>query len=106
MRQITRQACQAFENGENFYLSNTRVENNAMYLWGNKIAFKQDGKLFVSLCGYNTNTTRERLNGLTGVSVCSKNFTPYINGVEVSSFGVYEVNGNEVVKVDTHYIRV
>ena len=98
-RQITEQACRAFENGRSFQLSNTVVRDDAMYLWGHKIAYKENGKLYVSLCGYNTVTTRERLNGLSGVRVNSKNYTPYINGVEVDSDGVYEIKGNEVVRV-------
>ena len=99
MRKITRMACQAFENGRDFQLSNTIVKNDKMYLWGNRIAFKQDGKLYVSMCGYNTNTTRERLNGLSGVWATSKNFTPYINGVQVKSYGVYEVLPDGVKEV-------
>mgnify|MGYP003306374925 CR=1 FL=1 len=95
MRKITRQACQAFENGKNFTSNNTvvKAENNvvSMYLWGNEIAKKENGKLYINLCGYNTNTTRERLNGLSGVSVNQRNFTPYLNGAEISSYGWHEV---------------
>ena len=99
MRKITEQACGAFETGRTYCQSNTTVTEDAMLLGGHKIAFRENGKLFVSLCGYNTNTTRERLNGLTGVSVCSRNFTPYINGVEVDSYGTYEIKSNgEVVR--------
>lgn len=101
MRKVTMQACYAFENGINTNVSNTSVLDNAMYLWGNKIAWKdEEGRLFVSMCGYNTNTTRERLNGLSGVSVCCRNFTPYINGVEVSSYGKYLIDNGEVIRVD------
>lgn len=95
MRKITEKACQAFENGRNFKDSNTvvKVENNviSMYLWGNEIAKRENGKLYINLCGYNTNTTRERLNGLSGVRVTQRNFTPYLNGIEISSEGWHEV---------------
>ena len=97
MRKITEQACHAFENGRNFQLSNTVVKNNAMYLWGNKIAWYDNGDLYISMCGYNTNTTRERLNGLSGVRINSKNYTPYLNGVEIDSYGTYKVS--DVVRV-------
>lgn len=98
-RKITEQACAAFETGRKYCQSNTKVTEDAMLLWGHKIAFRENGKLFVSLCGWNSVTTRERLNGLTGVSVCSRNYTPYINGVEVSSNAIYEIKSNgEVVK--------
>lgn len=99
-RTITIEAIRAFENGRNYCKSNTMVKNDALYLWGNKIAYKENNKLFISLCGYNTVTTRERLNGLTGVRVQSRNFTPYINDVEVSSYGTYQINGNEVIRVN------
>ena len=95
MRKITEKACQAFENGKNFTGNNTvvKAENNvvSMYLWGNKIAKRENGKLYINLCGYNTNTTRERLNGLSGVRVNQYNFTPYLNGVEISCNGWHEV---------------
>ena len=99
MRKVTEQACEAFEAGRKFFQNNTMVTGDAMFLFGNRIAFRENGRLYVSMCGYNTNTTRERLNGLTGVSVRCKNFTPYINGVEVSSYGTYEIRGNKVVEV-------
>ena len=92
-RQITERACQAFENGETFYQSNTQVTSDGkMYLFGNKIAEYVNGVLQVSMCGWNSNTTRERLNGLTGVSATSKKGIPYINGEEVSEYGVYAVH--------------
>ena len=91
MRKITERACRALEHGYDFYESNTRVKDGKMYLWDNLIAYIEDGETYVTLAGYNTVTTRERLNGLTGVSICSKNFTPYLNGKEISSYGVYKV---------------
>ena len=91
MRKITEQACYAFETGRKFFQSNTTVTENKMYLFGNKIAEYVNGKLQVSLCGWNSNTTRERLNGLTGVSVTTKRGIPYINGYEVSEYGTYQI---------------
>lgn len=62
MRKITRQAKDAFNFGFNFHQSNTRVENNALYLWGNKILWKNErGNICFSLCGWDTPTTCERL---------------------------------------------
>ena len=91
-RQITYEAVSAFESGRPYCKSNTTVTSDGkMYLFGNKIAEYVDGVLQVSMCGYNTVTTRERLNGLTGVSATTKRGIPYINGEEVSSCGVYAV---------------
>lgn len=89
-RQITKEVTRAFLNDQTFCKSNTIVSRAdgvaSLILFGNRIAYKKDGKLFVSLCGFNTKTTRERLNGIPCLSVASKNFTPYINGVPVSSY--------------------
>ena len=101
-RQITKDSVRAFLNDQTFCKSNTTVTRKdgvtSLLLWGNRIAYKQDGKLFVSLCGYNTTTTRERLNGIPCLSVCSKNFTPYINGVAVSSYKTYSIENGKVVE--------
>lgn len=103
-RQITEESIRSFLNDQKFSKSNTTVSRvdgvTSLLLWGNRIAYKKDGKLFVSMCGYNTVTTRERLNGIPCLSVTSRNFTPYINGVEVSSYKTYEIGENgEVVEV-------
>ena len=65
MRKITEQAVKAFYLNEKFSQGNTSVIDGAMYLHGNKIAVL-DGKegIKFSLCGWNTTTTRERLNGI------------------------------------------
>ena len=103
-RQITKESVRAFLNDQKFSKSNTTVTKTdgvtSLVLFGNRIAYKNDGKLFVTMCGYNTVTTRERLNGIPCLSITLKNFTPYINGVEVSSYKTYEIGSNgEVVEV-------
>ena len=68
MRNITELATRAFFNGENFKLSNTEVHADCtgvyLYLWGNLIAKRVNERVSISLAGYNTVTTRERLNGI------------------------------------------
>ena len=91
-RKIDYKAAEALESGKRFKQSNTLVEDNAMYLHGHKIAWIENGSLYISLCGYNTQTTRSRLNGLNGVSVCSKNFQPYLNGEKIESTGIYKID--------------
>jgi len=85
MRKITREACQAFENGRQYKKSNTQVishnENKIkMYLHGNLIACKGKAGTYISDGGWKSNTTKERLNGLTGVHIQQKNFVWYLNG--------------------------
>ena len=64
MRAITKQAVSAFLEGYDFHLSNTRVEKGNMYLFGNLIAKRNSEGIFISDCGYQTVTTKERLNGI------------------------------------------
>jgi hypothetical protein len=69
MRQITKDAVQAFFNNHNFKRDNTQVlstgENTVeLRLHGSTIAKKVNGIVSVSSCGHTTNTTKERLNGV------------------------------------------
>ena len=85
MRKITEQAALAFLRRENFSLSNTQVivEGDVvrMYLFGNLIAQKTPLATTISRGGYKqSNTTKERLNGLSGVSIVQKKGYWYLNG--------------------------
>ena len=87
MRKITREACQAFECQRDFKRGNTEVvrfinnEVNMEYrLHGNLIAYSNSKGLFISNAGWFTNTTKERLNGLTGVNIHQKDYVWYLNG--------------------------
>ena len=68
MRTITQQTVSAFYEGVNFKKDNMKVENRnggvSLYLHGNMIAHLRGLELFISTCGWETNTTKERLNGL------------------------------------------
>lgn len=72
MRKITRQAAEAFRDGRKFSQGNTTVTGYTvdgtqcarMYLHGNEIAFKFGKEILLTLAGWPTVTTRERLNGL------------------------------------------
>jgi len=75
MKKITEKAVNAWVNDRNFELDNTKViietDEDGYYrkeltLFNNVIAFKShpEGRIFISNCGWVTNTTRERLNGL------------------------------------------
>ena len=84
-RQMTKDACKAFHNGCEFKRSNTEVDGDvegAWYMWlhGNAIAIRRKGKLLVRSAGWRTSTTKERLNGISGVSVYQENFNWYLNG--------------------------
>lgn len=70
MRKITRQSVRAFFNGQNFKSGNMQVQHNRetntsfMYLHGNRIASKQGNQISLYDCGWQTVTTKERLNGI------------------------------------------
>ena len=92
MRKITRLAALAFRGGNKFTMGNTAVTNQAgvteMFLHGNRIAIRDHGGLRVTLAGWNTPTTRERVNGLLEMfgyshGLSQKNFGAYYAGVEI-----------------------
>lgn len=68
----------AFNNDRNMSSGNTVVQDRAIYLHGNKIAWKVEGGIMISNCGWSSNTTKERLNALRGVNIYQKNFDWYI----------------------------
>jgi len=82
MRKISQEASQAFEWGNDYKNANTEVKNNGeLYLYGNEIARHEgSGVIAITLAGWNTSTTRERLNALQGVKVSTKKGQAYLNG--------------------------
>jgi len=94
MRQITREVCGAFMSGRAMRKSNTVTDGTSLWLFGNKIAEWRNGALCITNCGWTSNTTKERLNGLHGVHITQRNFEWYLNGtlwdgswVQVSQHG-------------------
>tara|TARA_R110000787_G_C13251531_1_gene429487 strand:+ start:335 stop:673 length:339 start_codon:yes stop_codon:yes gene_type:complete len=78
MRKVTQQITEAFLNGRKLTVGNSMTDGNAIFLHGNKIAWRDNARLYISMCGWGTPTTRERLNGvLRGINsdlyVCQKN---------------------------------
>ena len=89
MRQITKESVNAFMNDKTFNKQNMSVEIlpnvTILKLHDNAIAYRyNDPKRTLSItnCGWQTNTTKERLNALPNVSIQQKNFIWYLNGEE------------------------
>ena len=64
MRQVTEQIAKAFLAGESKTVGNTRTDGQNVWLHGNLIARKTDFGFQLTLAGWPTPTTRERLNGI------------------------------------------
>jgi len=69
MRQITRDIVQAFESRNSLRIDNSRTDGQSLWLFNNQIAeWRWDG-LWISNAGWKSKTTKERLNGLSGVNI-------------------------------------
>lgn len=89
MRTITKEAVKNFLNAVEFKKDNTKVEVlenlTILKLHNNPIAFKYNDPqqtLSITMAGWITNTTKERLNGIPGVNLSTKKGVLYLNGSE------------------------
>ena len=85
MRKITSESIRAFLDGKPFKKANMEVQVSDKHdikflmLHGHTIAIMEKGKLRISACGWLTNTTKERLNGLPDVHIQQKKGLWYLN---------------------------
>ena len=89
MRKITEESVNAFMNARKFKKANMEVEvlSNVtiLKLHGNPIAYRYNDPsrtLSITNAGWETTTTKERLNAIDGVSIYQKNWVWYLNGKE------------------------
>jgi hypothetical protein len=87
MKLITKQSIEAFMDARPFNKSNMQVEVQPnvtiLRLFGHAIAYRYNDPertLSISNCGWQTNTTKERLNAIPGVRIQQKNWEWYLNG--------------------------
>jgi len=86
MRQITQESVSAFLNNQSFRSGNMKVSpsnnKNYLYLHDNIIAIKDinTGAISITNAGWQSNTTKERLNALPNVSIYQKKGVWYLNG--------------------------
>ena len=84
MRKVTQQIKQAFDNGTSLKVGSTRTDGQTVWLHDNAIVKRDpDGLVRWSLAGWNTPTTRERVNGIANAGVCQLKFEPVLNGEEI-----------------------
>lgn len=80
MRKITKEIVAAFMNHECKRIGNSKTGGEFLYLHDNIIACHEpDGTISITTAGWNTPTTRERLNGLPGVRVNVRRGQLYLN---------------------------
>jgi hypothetical protein len=87
MKKITAQSIDAFMNARPFKKDNMTIEVlpnvTVMKLYGNAIAYRfndPERTLTISNAGWDTKTTKERLNAIPGVHITQKNWQWYLNG--------------------------
>ena len=97
-RQVTKEIIKAFLNDTAKRMGNSEVHTDfistRLYLFNNCIAIKKkdSGKIEVSMAGYPTTTTRERLNGIPNCRVWQAKGIQYLNGVAIDTDKFYAIN--------------
>lgn len=93
MRKVTQRIKEAFEQGNSLKVDNTRTDGQTVWLHGNAIVKRDpDGLVRWSLAGWNTPTTRERVNGIANAGVHQVKFEPILNGQVINSFDWFACN--------------
>lgn len=94
---ISIMAASAFYNNQKFSLSNTYVNNNQMFLHGNKILWKDEsGAICFSLCGWDTLTTCARLRA-AGIAINHKKGKLFYNDIAISDCESYRINDDNTI---------
>ena len=104
MRKIEKQMIEAINQNKNWSSGNTQVVTNegvsTVYLHGNKIALIDDNSMTIFDGGWQSNTTKSRLNALcdefciTGEGVFQSNFLWYVRKF------VGAINGKNVYQTE------
>jgi hypothetical protein len=93
MRKVTEQIKNAFEQGTSLKVGNTKTDGKTVWLHGNAIVKRDpDGLVRWSLAGWNTPTTRERVNGIANAGVHQVNFEAILNGQIINPFDWFASN--------------
>lgn len=93
MRKITKEASKAFFDKRNFKKDNTQViyEDGevSLRLFGYTIAWTINGRIYFSMRGFDTMTTKERLRGL-GLNIITYRGILYFGRVPIDSYSEYK----------------
>ena len=109
MRKVTREIVESWARGESRTIGNTSTDGDTIFLHGNPIVWKTGDPdvIALTLAGWPTVTTRERLNGVLnfygiGYRFAQRNFEP----VFVYLRDCFEVGEFERVYVNIHTQRL
>lgn len=93
MRKITQKIAEAFREHRKLKIDNTETDGSNVWLFGKKIISYGgiEHNLVFTLAGWNTLTTRERLNGILPISLTMKKGVAYFNGNPIEDDEWYEV---------------
>ena len=95
MRKVTERIKRAFEQGKALKLGNTETDGDTVWLFGNEIIRRDNvGTVWATLAGWNTPTTRERVNGITGLRIYQQNFEAKLDGEPIESDEWINVTAN------------
>ena len=83
MRKVTNKIAAAFNAKTSLTVGKTRTDGETVWLHGNAIVQRRSDGVYATLAGWNTPTTRELVNGITGARFSQKDFGAYLNGVAV-----------------------
>lgn len=81
MRKITKEAIASLFAGKDYRNDNTTVDGGTLRLHNSAIAEIRHDGLYITTAGWNTPTTKERLNGIKGVRVHTVKHQLMLNGV-------------------------
>ena len=80
-KQVSQYAAQALQNGGRYSNGkNTKVADGRLTLFGNCIAEAMGQRTLIRNKGWFTQTTRDRLNAISGVSIVQKRGEWFLNG--------------------------
>lgn len=104
---------QSFLKGVTKKLGNSATNGSILLLFGNRIAEWREDGLYITNCGYKTQTTKNHLNTLPNVSISQHKHEWYLNGekwdgkwVRVLEQTPPKTSGKgDVFDTTTHYIR-
>jgi hypothetical protein len=75
MRDITWQIKYAFNNNEHKKIGNSETDGTSVWLHGNRIIYTDRlGRIWYTMAGWETRTTKERLNGIINAGIWQENY--------------------------------